>query len=325
MVVSTVSDIDHDWVQCTVSNIPHPSSVLMTGAVPIEEHVVVSVQNREQIFELTKVASNEITVYNGAARLAFRHLPAHLISVGGGTLQHVDFVSQLDGIKSEHAKAVVVFVMLPPGLFLSDAVKKRVSEEWAVGGNFDQLRTWHLVVPDPALRECFADVSAAMPSVQIHEHIQEALGYRGVAAPLTMTVSCTDSGNIRHLIVPTSPTHPRRRHDGSFEIKGLNHSSLSISFEALIYKPKGSCYLEVQLDGVPITNCIENTSVPEWAADKSFVFMLANRRPTASQIGKALLLELAGESGNESSNPFVGAGSSGNLHRSASVFGNGWC
>jgi hypothetical protein len=296
------------------------ASVVTPGEVK-EDYAVVSVQTREQLLGLGLgyVACPKLTVYNGGARLAYKSSPQGLALIGG-SLQHSDFLAQLDALKSERdAKALVVLVELPPGLFLSNAVKKRVVEKWAVGGNFDGEHEWHLVIPNMALRDCFWDLENKMPNVYVHEHFQEALGFRGPPAAITMTVNLkSGSGSsLRHMLMPGFT--PRRRHDGSYEIKGL--VGPYVSFDLLVY---GDAQLEVQLDGVEVPVTQEYTEDKSWLDDADFVFYLANRRPTPSNMGKALLQELAGESGNGGASAEFGASGS-NLHRSASVFGAGWC
>lgn len=318
--VKVVKKSGHAYMRCAVSNVPTGACVVTQGEVK-EDYAVVSVQTREQLLGLGLgyVACPKLTVYNGGARLAYKMAPQNLGSVVG-PLQVADFVAQLDALKSEpDAKALVVMVELPQGLFLSSAVKKRVCTEWAVGGNFDREHEWHLVVPSMSLRECFADLEEAMANVHTHEHVQEALGFRGVPAAVTMTLN-VKGGSIRHMVMPGFT--PRRRHDGSYEVKGLPGGS--VSFDLLAYGDDAQ--LEVQLDGVEVPVIKESTDT-DWLEDADFVFYLANRRPTASNMGKCLLQELAGESGNGGASADFGASGAQfgkPMQRSASVFGAGW-
>lgn len=320
-LVKVAKECGHAYQRCAVINVPTGACVVTQGEVK-EDYAVVSVQTREQLLGLGLgyVACPKLTVYNGGARLAYKTAPQNLSSVVG-PLQVADFLAQLDALKSEpDAKALVVMVELPQGMFLSSAVKKRVCAEWAVGGNFDGEHEWHLVIPSMRLRECFSDLEEAMPNVHTHEHVQEALGFRGVPAAVTMTVN-VKGGNIRHMVMPGFT--PRRRHDGSYEVKGL--AGGNVGFDVLVYGDGGQ--LEVQLDGVEVPVTQEQTEDNSWLEDADFLFYLANRRPTPSSMGKCLLQELAGESGNGgASADFNASGAEFGkpMQRSASVFLSGW-
>jgi hypothetical protein len=256
-------------------------------------------------------------VYNGAARLAYKTAPQNLASVAG-PLQIADFVTQLDALKSERdAKALVVMVELPQGMFLSHAVKMRIMKEWAVGGNFDREHEWHLIIPNMRLRECFLELVDSMPNVYTHEHVQEALGFKGARSTVTMTVN-VEGGRVRHMLMPGFTS--RRRHDGSYEVKGI--STDTVTFDLLVY---GYGQLEVQLDGAEVPVTQEVTEDKSWLEDADFVFYLANRRPSPSTMGKMLLQELASESGGGgASADFNASGAEFGkpMQRSASVFGS---
>ena len=281
----------HAYLSCMVSDVPMGARVVTEGEVK-EDYAVISVQTREQLMGLGLgyVACPQLTVYNGGARLAYKTAPQNLTLVAG-PLQIADFVAQTEALKSERdAKALVVMVELPQGMFLSHAVKMRIRKEWAVGGNFDSEHEWHLIIPDMRLRECFFEFTNTTPNVYTHEHIQEALGFKGNRPTVTMTVN-VKGGRVRHMMMPGFS--PRRRHDGSYEVKGV--ASDTVNFDLLVYGDAGQ--VEVQLDGAEVPVTQEVTEDKSWLQDADFLFYLANRRPTPSTMGKMLLQELAAESG----------------------------
>jgi len=319
--VKVVKESGHAYLSCTITDVPMGARVVTEGEVK-EDYAVMSVQTREQLMGLGLgyVACPQLTVYNGAARLAYKTAPQNLASVAG-PLQIADFVTQLDALKSEKdAKALVVMVELPQGMFLSHAVKMRIMKEWAIGGNFDREHEWHLIIPNMRLRECFLELADSMPNVYTHEHIQEALGFKGNRPTVTMTVN-VKGGSARHMIMPGFS--PRRRHDGSYEVKGV--ASDTVNFDLLLLMYGDAWQLEVQLDGAEVPVTLEVTPDKSWLSDADFLFYLANRRPTPSPMGKMLLQELAAESGGGgASADFNASGAEFGkpMQRSASVFGS---
>ena len=327
LLVSGVRNDSHALLVCTVTNTPPGAGLSIPAALPLDcRHVAIGVNTYAQYAELARVNVDALTVYNGAARLAYRSPPASMPSIpsyhhhhrGGGDMLPMAFLANLDAIKSSEAHdcPAVVFADLAPDVFTaSAAVAAHVTNTWAVGGNFD-LRPWHLIVPRH-LHVCFDDLCTSMPNIRVWENVQQALGFRSLPPPMTMTVSC--SAPVRALCVTSDPAvSPRKRHDGSFEVTNLARHSAT-AFQLIVTTPRDNApEVHVQLDGNVVTGGSAvvrwlTAPPPEW--DAEFAFLLAARAPSPSPIVQSLLAQLSsGGVGYED-------GGGGSLARSASTYG----
>ena len=322
LVVSGVRNPSHALLNCTVADLPAGACMSIPAVLDNNQHVAVGINSYSQYDQLTKVNVDFLTVYNGAARLAFKSPPSYLPSIhrGGLELLTATFLANVDAIKhgEAHDCPAVVFVDIAPGMFTSAGVIAYVSDNWAVGGNFD-MRPWHLVVPLP-LRECFADLCTSMPNIHVWENVQQALGFRTTPPPLTMNVNVP---GIRALCLKSNVGASRKRHDGSFEVSNLPRHGI-IEFQLLV-TCTSTPIIDVQLDGVPIMHDDIQwipIAIGEW--DAEFAFQLASRKPSPSCIVKSLLLDLSAESGSALPVESVPAGYYGGAHsslaRSASTY-----
>ena len=299
IVVSGVRNPSHALLNCIVTDVPAGARMSIPAILDNNQHVAVGINSYPQYDQLAKVNVDFLTVYNGAARLAFKSPPSNLPSIIHRLeLMTAAFFANVDAIKhgEAHDCPAVVFVDIAPGLFTSAGVIAYVSDNWAIGGNFD-MRAWHLVVP-LALHECFADLCTSMPNIHVWENVQQALGFRATPPPLTMTVNVP---GIRALSLKSDVNvgaSSRKRHDGSFEVTNLQRHG-NIAFQLLV-TCTSTPIIDVQLDGVPIVHDDIHQWVPtaigEW--DAEFAFQLASRKPSPSCIVKSLLLDLSAESGS---------------------------
>ena len=300
---------------------------------PDVPHVLVSLNTMAQAVALSKTAVKCVSVYSTAQRLVHRMPPAcaaslaHAAAPAQPQLRFDGFVRQLAVIRGltvppEDATApAVVFCDIASGPWsLTPAVLARIRDTGgAAAKNFPPGRDWHVVAP-LAIHGLF---EPRPDNLYLHTDIQEALGYRSPAAPLTLLVTPEPGSSLRVMYFSAGGGNVRRRSDGSMEVTHMSRAAAH-AFELLVTfsdtaatAAAGGCDhhagagsaggFSLALDGVQVspeairlqwcTPCGQR-AMDEFP-DSAWVFALASRTPSPSHCAKILMRELASDSGGE--------------------------